>query len=80
MIQKGQADAPHRKIRMAESSDLYRGDRNLLAETRSAFLRERKPPMDKIIRDFEVSAHRRTQSRLTVSKSRSPATPAGINE
>jgi hypothetical protein len=62
MIQKGQADALHRKIRMAESGDLDRGNRNLLAETRSACLRKRKPPMDKIIRNFEVSAHHCTQS------------------
>src|SRR6266446_4660110 len=41
MIQEGKAEASHRKIRMAERGDLHRGDRNLLAEMRSAFLRER---------------------------------------
>jgi hypothetical protein len=62
MIQKEQAEAPHRQIRMAERGGLHGGDRHLLAQTRSAFLREREPSVDKIIRDFEVSAHRRTQS------------------
>jgi len=64
MIQKKQAEAPHCQIRMAERGGLHSGDRNLLAETRSAFLAEREPSMDKIISDFEVGAHRRTQSRL----------------
>jgi len=64
MIQKGQADAPHRYIRMAECGGLHRSDRHLLAKTRPAFLAEREPSMDKIIRDFEVSPHRCTQSGL----------------
>ena len=62
MIQKEKAEAPHCQIRMAECGSLDSGDGNLLAQTRSAFLREREPSVDKIIRDFEVGAHRRTQS------------------
>ena len=69
MIQKEKTEAPHRRIRMAECRDLHGGDRHLLAETRPAFLAERKPPADKIIRDFEVSPHHCTQSGLTVSRS-----------
>ncbi len=54
MVKKGQAEAPHRWIRMTECGGLHRGERNLLAETRSAFLPEREPSMDKIICNFEV--------------------------
>jgi hypothetical protein len=46
MIQKEKAEAPRRRIRMAERGGLHRGDRNLLAQTRPAFLPEREPSVD----------------------------------
>jgi hypothetical protein len=69
MIQKEKTEAPHRWIRMAERRDLYGSDGHLRAKTRPAFLAEREPSVDEIIRDFEVSPHHRSQSELMVSRS-----------
>jgi hypothetical protein len=55
MIQKVQTAASHPQIRMAERRDLQGGYGDLIAETRSAFLREREPSLDKIMSDFKVS-------------------------
>jgi hypothetical protein len=54
-IQKAQTAASHRQIRMAECRDLQGGHGDLIAETPSAFLREREPSVDKIMSDFKVS-------------------------
>jgi hypothetical protein len=56
MIQKAQTAASHRQIRMAECRDLQGGHGDLIAETRSAFLREREPSVDKIMSDFKVTS------------------------
>jgi hypothetical protein len=63
MIQKEQAEAPHRRISVAECGDLNGGDRYLNAETGPAALAEREPPVDEIIRDFEVSSRHRASPR-----------------
>jgi hypothetical protein len=55
MIQKEQTEASHRQIRMAECPDLQSAHRDLIAETRSAFLREREPSADEVLSDFEVT-------------------------
>jgi hypothetical protein len=55
-IQKAQTEASHRQIRMVECRDLQSLHGDLIAETRSAFLREREPSVDKIMSDFEVTA------------------------
>ncbi len=69
MIQKEQAEAPHRRIRMTECRHLHGGDGHLLAETPAAVLAEREQSVDEIIRDFEVGPHHFTQSGPTVSRS-----------
>ena len=56
MIQEEQAKAPHCQIRMAERSDLHRGEGKRPAETRTTLLRARHPSMNKIIGDFEVGS------------------------
>src|SRR5215470_4460633 len=49
---------------MTECSDLHRRDRNLLAEVRSAILRERAPSMDEVNCKFEISPRHCAQSVL----------------
>lgn len=61
MIQKEQAEAPHRWIRVAERRDLHRGNRHLHAETGPAVLAEREPAVGEIMRDFEVSSYHRAK-------------------
>jgi hypothetical protein len=41
---------------MAECRDLHCSHGDLIAETRSAFLREREPSVDKIMRNFEITS------------------------
>ena len=54
MIEKKEAEAPHRDIRMAERGDLHRADRNLVAETRPALLRQRHPSTDEVIGELDL--------------------------
>jgi len=49
---------------MTERSDLHRGDRNLLADTRPASLRECTPSMDEVSCKLEVSPRHCAQSVL----------------
>jgi hypothetical protein len=68
MIQKAQTEASRDKIRMAECRNLYSGHGDLIAETRSAFLRERKPSLDKIMSNFEVTPRHCGSILLTATK------------
>jgi hypothetical protein len=54
VIQKEQAEPAHRRIRIAKCSRLYCGGRNLLPYTRLSFLRQRRPSVNKIMREFKV--------------------------
>jgi hypothetical protein len=62
MIQQEQAEPTHSQIRVAQCGHLNGGDRDLLTEPRSAFLRKRRPSMDKVTREFEIRSHHRAQS------------------
>jgi hypothetical protein len=70
MIQKAQTQASHRQIRMAECRDLHRGHGDLIAETRSAFFRERELSVDEIMRDFEVTSRHLRSILLTATEQR----------
>jgi hypothetical protein len=65
VIQKEQAQTPHRQIEMFEHRGLHSGDGHLIGNARTPILRQRHPAVHEVSGELEVgSCHGERQLRL----------------
>jgi hypothetical protein len=65
VVQKEQAQAPHRQIGMVKRCGLHSGEWHLVGNARTPVLRQRRPPMNEVSGELEVrSCHGETELRL----------------